>query len=135
MFFLILTRNKFAVKFVKWVKYLDVFRECIFYNIDEFMFIKWVRFFERRCIVKWMIIIVSFYWLWDFILENLKLKDTLQVWDFVSFVFWSKFRFSGSVLWNFNHHIDRRSLPRITRKSLTILCSIHKRFYKQTRNS
>ena len=37
-------------------------------------FIKWVRFFERNCIVKWVIFLGSFCWLWDFLLKNLKLK-------------------------------------------------------------
>ena len=41
---------------------------------SELRFIKWVRFFERNCIVKWVIFFASFCWLWDFLLENLKLK-------------------------------------------------------------
>ena len=41
---------------------------------SESKFIKWVRFFERNCIVKWVIIFGSFCWLWDFLLKNLKLK-------------------------------------------------------------
>ena len=41
---------------------------------NELNFIKWVRFFERNCIVKWMILIASFCWLWDFLLEKMKLK-------------------------------------------------------------
>ena len=41
---------------------------------SELRFIKWVRFFERNCIVKWVIFFGSFCWLWDFLLKNLKLK-------------------------------------------------------------
>ena len=41
-------------------------------------FIKWVKFFERNCIVKWMIFFDSFWWLWDFLSENLKLIEKLQ---------------------------------------------------------
>ena len=41
---------------------------------SELRFVKWVRFFERNCIVKWVIFFASFCWLWDFLLENLKLK-------------------------------------------------------------
>ena len=35
---------------------------------------KFLRFFGRNCIVKWVIFFASFCWLWDFLLENLKLK-------------------------------------------------------------
>ena len=41
---------------------------------SELRFVKWVRFFERNCIVKWVIFFASFCWLWDFLLENLKLR-------------------------------------------------------------
>ena len=78
-----------------------------------------MRFFERNCIVKWVIFFASFCWLWDFLLENLILKKTListatferiqkscmpeiifskkdfQTRDFESFMFWSKFRYFG----------------------------------------
>ena len=50
---------------------------------SELRFVKWVRFFERNCIVKWVIFFASFCWLWDFLLENLKLKKN-----------------SGDVYWN-----------------------------------
>ena len=33
-----------------------------------------MKFFEQNCIVKWAIFFPSFCWLWDFLLENLKLK-------------------------------------------------------------
>ena len=35
---------------------------------------KWVRCFEQNCIVKWVIFFASLWWLWDFLLENLKWK-------------------------------------------------------------
>ena len=42
-------------------------------------FVKWVRFFERNCIVKLVILFASYCWLWDFLLENLKLKKSLMM--------------------------------------------------------
>ena len=33
--------------------------------LNEMRFVKWVRFFEQNCIVKWVIFIASFCWLWD----------------------------------------------------------------------
>ena len=41
---------------------------------NEFRFLKWVRFCEQIFIVKWVIFVASFFWLWDFLLECLKLK-------------------------------------------------------------
>ena len=40
---------------------------------------------------------------WDFLLEILKLKDKLQIWDFESVIFWSKFFFfvTASVILKF----------------------------------
>ena len=70
-FFLAPNRNMFAGKFVNSESLLTVFREHIIFNV------KWVEvrmFFERTCIVKCVIFFVSFCWLWDFLLENLKLK-------------------------------------------------------------
>ena len=31
----------------------------------QLMFLKWVVFFEQNCIVKWVILVASFCWLWD----------------------------------------------------------------------
>ena len=45
-------------------------------------FVICVWFFEQTCIVEWVIFCASFYWLWDFLLENLELKEKLQVWNF-----------------------------------------------------
>ena len=33
------------------------------------------------------------YWFWDFPLENLDVKDKLQMWGFEELIFWSKFCF------------------------------------------
>ena len=38
-------------------------------------------FYERNCILKWMIFFASFCWLWFFLLENLKSIDKLQLWS------------------------------------------------------
>ena len=43
---------------------------------SELRFVKWVRFFERNYIVKWVIFFASFCWLWDFLLENQKIKKS-----------------------------------------------------------
>ena len=65
-------------------------------------FVKWVWFFEQKRIiklVKWAIFFASFCWFWDFVPENLKLKDKIQIWGFESFIFCSKFHiFGGTVL-------------------------------------
>ena len=44
--------------------------------------VKWMRLFEQNFILKQVIVLVSFYWLWDFLLENLKLVDKFQIWGF-----------------------------------------------------
>ena len=65
IFFLTPNRNMSAGKFVKWE------REDIIFNV------KWVevrKIVERNCIVKRVIFFASFCWLWDFLLENLKLR-------------------------------------------------------------
>ena len=55
--------------------------------LSELMFIKWVVFFEQNCIVKWVIFVASFCWLWDSKSE-LMYKICLYIFDF---------RFSGRV--------------------------------------
>ena len=92
----------------------------LFLMSSELRLIKWVRYIEQNCIVKWVIFFARFWWLWDFLLKNLKLKKSLmistgtcgqiwkrcmleiifskkefQMWDFESFIFWSKFRCFG----------------------------------------
>ena len=97
----------------------------ILYSISsELKFVKWLRFLQRNCIVKWVIFFASFCWLWDFLLENLKLKNKLWWYPlarvekyknfvcpkkyfqkknskheiFESFIFWSDIRFFGGLL-------------------------------------
>ena len=41
---------------------------------SELRFVKWARFFERSCILKWVTFFASFCWLWDFLLENQKIR-------------------------------------------------------------
>ena len=70
LFFLTNNRNTFAGKF-KGQRFLVVLRENIIFNV------KWVeacKMSEVWLIVKWVIIFASFCWLWNFLLENLKLK-------------------------------------------------------------
>ena len=64
-------------KHVRWkiykVRCLTVLQDFIFIMLNELRSLKWVRFFERNCISKWVIFFASFCWLWDFLPENLKL--------------------------------------------------------------
>ena len=46
----------------------------LFSMSSELRFAKWVRYFEQNCIVKCVIFFASFCQLWNFLLENLKLK-------------------------------------------------------------
>ena len=94
---------------------------------SELKFIKWLRFFWEICTVKWVIFFSSFCWL----LENLKLetnsydvhwnvwtnikklharkyifKKEFQIWNFESSIFWSNFRFLGTVLGRFSSNIN-----------------------------
>ena len=52
---------------------------------SELRFLKWVRFFERNCIVKWVIFFANFCSLCNFLLENLKIKKKMMFDD----VFWN----------------------------------------------
>ena len=75
IFFLTPNRNMSAGKFAKSERLLAVLREDIIFNV------KWVevrKIVEWNCIVKCVIFFASFCWLWDFLLENLKLRK--KVW-------------------------------------------------------
>ena len=74
IFFLTPNSNMSAGKLLKSERFLAVLREHIFFNVKRVEVRKWVRFFARNYIVKWMISFASFCWLWDFLLQNLKLK-------------------------------------------------------------
>ena len=65
-------------------------------------FVRWARFFERNCIVNWVIFLARFCWLWDFLPENLKLIDKLQICGFKSFIVSYKFRYNGTILGHFS---------------------------------
>ena len=41
---------------------------------SKLRFKEWLRFFDRNCIVKWVISFGSFCWAWEFLLKNMKLK-------------------------------------------------------------
>ena len=58
----------------------------LFSMSNELRLVKWMRFFERNCIVKWVIFFASFCWLWDFLLENLKIKKNS---DDVHWIVWT----------------------------------------------
>ena len=50
-----------------------------------------MRLFERNRTAKWVNFLASFWWLWDFLLENLKFKDKFQIWGFDLFIFFGLF--------------------------------------------
>ena len=95
MFFMTPARNMFAGKLVKWVKFFAVLREFIFYNFE------WVEV-HKMSEIFWAKIFLYFCWIWDFLLQYLKLKDKLKIWNFKSFIFWSKVQFFGTVLGRFS---------------------------------
>ena len=68
-------------KYVCWKGFWLCCKSILFSTSSELRFVKWVRFFEQNCIVKWVIFFATFWWLWDFLLENLILKKTLiSIW-------------------------------------------------------
>ena len=89
--------ENFYNEFGFWLCFGSIFFEIL----SEFIFVKWVRFFGWNCIVKWVIFLARFCWLWDFLLENLKLIGKLQIWGFETFIFWPKL-FFGTVSGHFS---------------------------------
>ena len=84
--------QRYVCSICEWVRLLSLLLEYIFYNV------KWMRFFGRNCIVKWVIFFAIFCWLWGFLLVNMTIIiDKLQIWGFESSVFWSKIRFFRTV--------------------------------------
>ena len=73
IFFLTPNRKSFAGKFIKWKKFLVVFRGHISINVEWDEARRTSGIFEQTYIVKWVIWLIRFCWLWDFLLENLKL--------------------------------------------------------------
>ena len=60
MFFLTSSRNMFAGKILSQKGFWLYCRSVSFWTPSELRFVKWVRFFERNCIVKWVIFFASF---------------------------------------------------------------------------
>ena len=67
-------RNVFARKSVKPERFLAVLREHIIFSVKWAEVSKMSDDFERNCVVKCVIFFATFYWLWDFLLESLRLK-------------------------------------------------------------
>ena len=75
-------------KIYKVIKVFGCVAEVSFLQwLADLRFVKWVGFFERSCIVKLVIFFASFCWLWAFLLENLKLRQILQIFFGQNFVF------------------------------------------------
>ena len=96
------TRNILPATLVKWVSFQAALWEYNFCNIEcvevrKVSEIFWAKVYCK--LVKWVIFFASFCWFWDFVLENLELKDKIQIWGFESFIFCTKFLiFGGTVL-------------------------------------
>ena len=54
------TRNMFAGKSVKWVTFLVVLLESIFYNFEWVEVLKMSKVFQGKVIVKWVILFANF---------------------------------------------------------------------------
>ena len=96
--FLTPTRNMFTEKFLKWLTFLIVLLEYVFYNVEWVKVRKMSEAFWAKLFCKLSDFFANFCWIWDFLAENLKLIDNIQIWGFESFIFWSKFVFFGTVL-------------------------------------
>ena len=66
-------RNSFAGKFVKWERFLIMFREHFIINIKWLEVQKISEVFWVKPYCKMTDLFAKFCWLWDFLLENLKL--------------------------------------------------------------
>ena len=65
-------RNMVAGKFVNEKAFWLCFGIMLFSISKELRFVKWVRFFVRNCMVKCVIFLAGFYWLWAFLLQILE---------------------------------------------------------------
>ena len=88
-------QNVFVGKFARWLSLLAVLQDYIFYNVEWVEVCKMRQVFWMKLYCKVSGLFLLFFWLWYFLLENLKLKNKLQIWGFEWFNFWSKFRFLG----------------------------------------
>ena len=59
------TRDMFAGKSVKWVTFLVVLLESIFYNSEWVEVLKMSEVFQAKLIVKWVILFANFSWLFE----------------------------------------------------------------------
>ena len=116
MFSLTLSRNIPAGKFLKSKRCLAELREHIFSMSTESRFVKWVMFLERNCIVKWAIFFPKFCWLWDLVLENLKLKRNSE--DAHCYI-WANIK-----KWYARNNISKRRIPNMTFWIIYILVQI-----------
>ena len=86
--------------------FLAMLRQHIFY-VEWVQFRKMREFFRAKLCCKMTDLFCYYLWLWDFLPENLKLVDKLQLWRFSLFIFWYKFRFLRSAKNLFNFKIFR----------------------------
>ena len=118
--FLTPNRNMFSGKFLKSERVVSVLQENIVLSVKVVEICKMSEVFWAIQYCKWVSFLTNFCWLWDFLLENLKLRKTLmmssgtcgrvwkicvpkiifsskefQMWDSESFIFLSKFPFLG----------------------------------------
>ena len=77
MFFLTPNRNIFTAKFVKSERFLTVLWEHITFDVKWVEVHKMSEVFWVKLYCKISDLFSSFCWLWDFLLENLKLKKKL----------------------------------------------------------
>ena len=70
------------------------YRSLFFIMLSNLRFVKWVRFLEQNCIVKWVTLSASFCWLWHFGFANM-----------MFFIIWLpvQISFFGTVLGHFSH--------------------------------
>ena len=73
--------------------FLAVLRELSFYNVEWVKVRKISDVFCVKLYCKVNDIFLPVLWLWDFLQENMKLKDKLQISGSQSFIFWSKLCF------------------------------------------
>ena len=76
VFFLTPNKNMFAGKFVNEKDFWLCCGSILVLMSIELRLVKQVRFFDRKYIVKWVIYLTSFCWFLDYLLENLKWKET-----------------------------------------------------------
>ena len=114
MFFLTLSRNMYAGKFLKSDGFLTVLRDHIIFNVKWVEVRKMSNVFRAKLYCKMSDL--SFCWLWDFLLENLKLK-----------------RYSEDVRWNIwanikdlyaRNNIFKKIIPNMTFWIIYVLVQI-----------